>query len=44
MLSGRTDTNKIINFVGKGAKEGDFVNVLVTKAQTWALIGEEKEI
>lgn len=41
MMSGRTDTNKIINFVPKDAKEGDFVTVKVTKAQTWALLGEQ---
>lgn len=41
MMSGRTDTNKIINFAKKDAKEGDIVNVKVTSSQTWALIGEE---
>lgn len=43
MMSGRTRTNKIINFLPVNAKEGDFVNVKVTKSQTWALIGEEVE-
>lgn len=41
MMAGRTTTNKIVNFLSKNAKEGDFVNVKITKAQTWALIGEE---
>ena len=41
MMSGRTDTNKIVNFAPKNAKEGEFVTVKVTEAQTWALIGEE---
>jgi len=41
MMAGRTTTNKIVNFLPKNAKEGEFVKVKVTKAQTWALIGEE---
>ena len=41
MMAGRTDTNKIVNFAPKNAKEGEFVTVKVTEAQTWALIGEE---
>ena len=41
MMAGRTRTNKIVNFTSKGAKQGDLVNVKVTKSQTWALIGEE---
>ncbi len=41
MMSGRTDTNKIVNFASKTASEGDLVNVKITSAQTWALIGEE---
>ncbi len=41
MMSGRTDTNKIVNFASKTASEGELVKVKITSAQTWALLGEE---
>ena len=41
MMAGRTDTNKIVNFSSKTAKEGELVKVKITSAQTWALLGEE---
>ncbi len=41
MMAGRTTTNKIVNFSPINAKDGDFVKVRITKAQTWALIGEQ---
>ena len=41
MMAGRTTTNKIVNFSPIDAKDGDFVKVRITKAQTWALIGEQ---
>ncbi len=40
MLTGRTDTGKIVNFKGDTSLIGKYVNVTVTKAQTWSLYGE----
>jgi len=40
MLTGRTDTGKIVNFKGSESLIGKYVNVTVTKAQTWSLYGE----
>lgn len=42
MMTGRTRTNKIINFAPVNAKEGEFINVKVTDSRTWSLYGEEK--
>lgn len=39
MLTGRTDTGKIVNFEGSAALEGKYVEVEITKAQTWSLYG-----
>lgn len=41
MLEGRTEGNKILLFASEFAKEGDYVNVKVTKAHAYALYGEE---
>ncbi len=41
MLEGRTEGNKILLFASDTAREGDYVNVKVTKTQPYALIGEE---
>jgi tRNA-2-methylthio-N6-dimethylallyladenosine synthase len=38
--SGRTDGNKIVLFDGDESLVGQFVNIKITKAQTFALIGE----
>ena len=40
MLTGRTEGNKIVNFKGDKALTGKFVDVKITKAQTWVLCGE----
>ena len=40
VLSGRTRTNKLINFVGDKSLIGQFVHVKVTGPQTWSLKGE----
>ena len=40
ILTGRTDTNKIVNFEGDAALEGKFIDVLITEAKTWSLNGE----
>lgn len=40
MLTGRTDTGKIVNFPGNSSLEGKYVKVKITKAQTWSLYGE----
>lgn len=41
MLTARTDTNKIVNFAGGGELAGKYINVKITKAQTWSLYGEQ---
>ena len=40
MLTARTEGNKIVNFKGDKALTGKFVDVKITKAQTWVLFGE----
>lgn len=40
VMTGRTDTNKIINFPGNESMVGNLVPVKVTKAHTWSLNGE----
>lgn len=40
VLSGRTRTSKIINFIGDKSIIGTFVNIRVTEAKTWYLSGE----
>ena len=41
MLTARTDTNKIVNFPGGQELAGKYINVKITKAQTWSLYGEQ---
>ncbi|MCL1802893.1 MAG: tRNA (N6-isopentenyl adenosine(37)-C2)-methylthiotransferase MiaB [Eubacteriaceae bacterium] len=38
LLTGRTDSNKLVNFTGSGAA-GEMVSVNITKAQTFYLVG-----
>lgn len=38
--NGRAGNNKLIHFVAPDSNIGDFVNVKVTKAQTWCLYGD----
>ncbi len=40
MLSGRTDTAKIVNFEGDESLAGKYVEVKITQAHTWSLNGE----
>jgi tRNA-2-methylthio-N6-dimethylallyladenosine synthase len=40
MLSGRTDSSKIVNFKGDSSLKGKYVNVKITQAHTWSLNGE----
>lgn len=40
MLSGRTDTSKIVNFRGGAELAGKYVDVKITEAHTWSLNGE----
>ncbi len=40
MLTGRTDTAKIVNFAGDKSLAGKYIDVKITKAQTWSLYGE----
>ena len=39
-ISGRTDTNIIVNFKGSRAQIGQFLPVRITEAFNWALGGE----
>lgn len=41
-MTGRTESNKVVNFTPVNAKKGDIINVKITGAQTWSLTGEEK--
>jgi tRNA-2-methylthio-N6-dimethylallyladenosine synthase len=40
VLTGRNYANKIVNFKGDESLIGTFVNIKITKAQTWILYGE----
>ena len=40
MLSGRTDTGKIVNFAGDKSLAGKYIDVKVTEAHTWSLNGK----
>ena len=40
MLTGRNYANKVVNFKGDSTLADTFVNVKITKAQTWVLQGE----
>lgn len=42
-LCGRCDSSKIVNFKGKTALIGKYVNVRITEAHTWSLNGEIAE-
>ncbi|GAB6170258.1 tRNA (N6-isopentenyl adenosine(37)-C2)-methylthiotransferase MiaB [Clostridium carnis] len=39
-FTGRTRNGRLVNFTGKGIKAGDLVNVKITRAQPFSLIGE----
>lgn len=39
-MTGRTRTDKIVNFEGKGVENGDLVNVKITETLSWSLNGE----
>ena len=39
-LSGRTRNGRLVNFSGEGVNIGDIVNVKITKAQNFSLVGE----
>ena len=41
MMTGRTSSGKIVNFPKDDTlKNGDFINVKITKVSTWSLAGE----
>lgn len=40
MLSGRTESLKVVNFKGDESLVGKYVNVTITEAHTWSLNGE----
>ncbi len=44
MLTGRTEANKIVNFKGDKSLIGNIIDVKITKAQTWVLVGEIQEV
>ncbi len=39
-LTGRSDSNVIVDFPGEESLIGKFVNVTITKALNWAVLGE----
>lgn len=39
-LSGRTDNNRVVNFVGNPRQVGNFVQVKITEARRFSLVGE----
>ena len=39
-ITGRTRTGRLVNFTGEGINAGDIVNVKITRAQNFSLIGE----
>ena len=39
-LAGRTDGGKTVNFKGSESLIGNFVNIKITEAKTWSLMGE----
>lgn len=41
IYSGYSDTNKLVNFIPKQAKVGEFVEVEITECKTWSLNGKE---
>lgn len=41
ILSGYTETNKLVNFKARNARAGDIVEVHITDANTWTLKGEQ---
>ncbi len=43
MLNGYSEHNKLVNFKGDASKIGQIVNVMITEAKTWFLMGEEVE-
>ena len=43
VLSGRTEGNKIVLFNGSTDLTGKFVNIKITKCETFALVGEIAE-
>ena len=43
IMSGYTETNKLVNFVAKDAKAGDIVTVKITGCKTFSLDGEQCE-
>ena len=42
-ITGRTDGGKIVNFKGSPDLKGNFINVKITEAKTWSLMGEISE-
>ncbi len=41
LLCGYSEHNKLVNFIPKNAKVGDLVKVIINKAYSWHLLGEE---
>ena len=44
LLTGRTDSGKIVNFAGPAELRGHYVNVKITRAKQWSLEGEIVEV
>lgn len=39
-LTGYSEENRLVNFTGEGIKEGEIVDVTITKARSFSLFGE----
>ena len=39
-MTGRTEGGKVVNFKGSSSLKGQFLNVKITEAKTWSLMGE----
>ena len=39
-MTGRTEGGKVVNFKGSPELKGQFLNVKITEAKTWSLMGE----
>ena len=39
VFTGRTRTNKVVNFTGENIEPGKLITVEITEARTWSLLG-----
>jgi tRNA-2-methylthio-N6-dimethylallyladenosine synthase len=44
VMAGRTESNKIVNFISDPSLKGSMVDVKIIKGHTWHLEGEKNDI